>query len=448
NGDRTWEKVVVCIVSDGRKKINQSVLTYLSKLGVYKEGIAVDHVVGRKVEAHIFKHTIQIRVEDKIIPIPVIFCLKEKNTKKINSHRWIFNAFSPVLDLKICVLIDVGVSIDVTALKNAKDGNGNDEEPLVSYFKDETQIKSTTKGLFGSIKRSITDNMYLAEDRILCFELFTKRNSKWSLYYDKSSQAETDVPEKISGFISQRRCWLNGTFFASLYVIFYFKNIFRSKHSLLHKSFFVIQVFYQAISLLFSWFALRNFYLTFYILCNTLANPQNSIPLPWGSSVSENIFIILRYVYFILIIKQSIVSISNKPQSITKWAYYISMYGFAIIMFYTFFAGSWLAINDIMYIIILNIKDNRAMAIFHNDTFWAVVLPLLSTIIIRLIDKANSTRKLGDESLMTLSMTCSLFHSARYTLENPPSPIFLKFLNSSFGIQFFIVARSLNSSKP
>ena len=38
----------------------------------------------------------------------IIFCLKEENQKKINSHRWFFNAFGQILQPNICVLLDVG----------------------------------------------------------------------------------------------------------------------------------------------------------------------------------------------------------------------------------------------------------------------------------------------------------------------------------------------------
>ncbi|CAG8616424.1 5862_t:CDS:2, partial [Racocetra persica] len=310
NEHRTWKKIVICIIADGRKRISKSSLNYLSSIGVYKKGIAVDNVVGRKVEAHIFEYTTVIPVKDKIIPIQVIFCLKEKNTKKINSHRWIFNAFSPILNPKICVLLDVGTvpgenaiydlwnifrsneeiagacgeivamregggwkkwiykliwsaqnfeykmsnildkplehvlgyitvlpgafsAYRYSALENTKDENDNDEGPLVSYFKDQP-IK-------GFIKSIVAANMYLAEDH---------------------------VPEEISGFISQRRRWLNGTFFASLYAISHFYNIWR-----------------------------------------------NLIPLPWNPSISETIFVVLRYVYFILVTGQFILSMSNRPQS-------------------------------------------------------------------------------------------------------------------------------------
>ena len=46
--------------------------------------------------------------EKGIVPVQIIFCLKEKNQKKINSHRWFFNAFGQILQPKICVLLDVG----------------------------------------------------------------------------------------------------------------------------------------------------------------------------------------------------------------------------------------------------------------------------------------------------------------------------------------------------
>ena len=39
-----------------------------------------------------------------------------------------------------------------------------------------------------------TANMYLAEDRILCWELVAKRSERWVLKYVKSATGETDVP--------------------------------------------------------------------------------------------------------------------------------------------------------------------------------------------------------------------------------------------------------------
>lgn len=46
--------------------------------------------------------------ERGIVPVQILFCLKEQNAKKINSHRWFFNAFGPILQPNVCVLLDVG----------------------------------------------------------------------------------------------------------------------------------------------------------------------------------------------------------------------------------------------------------------------------------------------------------------------------------------------------
>jgi chitin synthase len=72
-------------------------------MGCYQEGIAKDTVGNKDVTAHIFEYTSQVVVTDKGevsqsgCPVQVIFCLKEQNKKKLNSHRWFFNAFGPLI---------------------------------------------------------------------------------------------------------------------------------------------------------------------------------------------------------------------------------------------------------------------------------------------------------------------------------------------------------------
>jgi chitin synthase len=135
-GKEGWKKVVVCIVSDGRQKINSRTLSVIAAIGAYQEGIARNVVNGKPVTAHIYEYTTQSAsdvdvfsllpifltfyvvsvtpsnklegAEKGIVPVQLIFCLKEKNQKKINSHRWFFNAFGPILQPNVCVLLDVG----------------------------------------------------------------------------------------------------------------------------------------------------------------------------------------------------------------------------------------------------------------------------------------------------------------------------------------------------
>ena len=117
-GKDAWKKVVVCVVSDGRAQINKRTQAVLAGLGVYQDGIAKQRVNEKDVTAHIFEYTTQVGLELKgqqvvlkprtNTPVQILFCLKEKNAKKINSHRWFLNAFGRVLDPNICILLDAG----------------------------------------------------------------------------------------------------------------------------------------------------------------------------------------------------------------------------------------------------------------------------------------------------------------------------------------------------
>ena len=73
-GPEGWKKVVVCVVSDGRNKVNKRTLQVLNlvrsfmalvffhlisirfQMGCYQEGIAKDSVGGKDVTAHIFEY--------------------------------------------------------------------------------------------------------------------------------------------------------------------------------------------------------------------------------------------------------------------------------------------------------------------------------------------------------------------------------------------------------
>jgi len=46
--------------------------------------------------------------EKGIVPVQILSCLKEKNQEKISCHRWFFNAFGPIMQPNVCVLLAVG----------------------------------------------------------------------------------------------------------------------------------------------------------------------------------------------------------------------------------------------------------------------------------------------------------------------------------------------------
>jgi chitin synthase len=124
-GKDGWKKVVVCIVSDGRSKVNSRTLSVSLPWDATRKASQRQRSGERAVTAHIYEYTTQISVtpslkietsEKGVVPVQVIFCLKEKNQKKINSHRWFFNAFGPILQPNVCVLLDVGTMPGPTSI--------------------------------------------------------------------------------------------------------------------------------------------------------------------------------------------------------------------------------------------------------------------------------------------------------------------------------------------
>lgn len=117
-----WEKIVVCCVADGIDPCDKGMLDVLATLGVYQDNIMKKEVDGKATVAHIFEYTTQISVDSKpslvvpskgneaanMVPVQVILAIKQVNAKKINSHRWAFNAFAAQLQPEVCILIDVG----------------------------------------------------------------------------------------------------------------------------------------------------------------------------------------------------------------------------------------------------------------------------------------------------------------------------------------------------
>lgn len=115
---------MVAIVADGRAHIHPKVLDVLTALGVYREGLMKNTLNGVPVQAHLFEYTTSFALDPdceshadhrsrrapltplsppwehtpdnydfgkgkgkEVMPCQIIFCLKENNAKKINSHR-------------------------------------------------------------------------------------------------------------------------------------------------------------------------------------------------------------------------------------------------------------------------------------------------------------------------------------------------------------------------
>ncbi|KAI0931380.1 hypothetical protein AcW1_001207 [Taiwanofungus camphoratus] len=443
-----WEKVVVCVVSDGRSKVNKRTLQVLTLMGCYQEGIAKDSIAGKDVTAHIFEFTSNVIVSEKgevsksACPVQIIFCLKEQNKKKLNSHRWFFNAFGPLIKPNVCILLDVGtkptgtsiyslwkcfdrhsnvggacgeICVDTgracslllksplaasqnfeyklsnildkplesvcgyisvlpgafsayryRALLNGPDGKG----PLASYFKGETlHAGASGAGLFER-------NMYLAEDRILCFEIVTKKREGWVLRYVKSAKASTDVPTTVPEFISQRRRWLNGSLFASVHATMFWWKIWTSGQNFFRKILLQLEFIYNAVQLIFTWTSLANFYLAFFFLVSSATSSTNDAFNFLSKGAGQDVFEVFLKLYIALLFVVIVCSLGNRPQG-SKWIYAACMVLFGFCNCITM----WCAGYTVYLAVPHTVKgwENVPHLIATNATFRDIVISLAAT---------------------------------------------------------------------
>lgn len=257
-GGPAWQKIVVCLVFDGLDNVDKEVFDVLGTVGIYQDGILKKDVNGQETVAHIFEYTSQLSVTPdhhlqrpdnadpakNLPPVQFMFCLKQKNSKKINSHRWLFNAFGRILNPEVTILLDAGTKPSPRSLLNLWEAFYNDKHlggacgeihamleggkallnPLVAVQNFEYKISnvldkplesafgyvSVLPGAFSAYRfRAIMGrpleqyfhgdhtlskmlgkkgidgmnifkkNMFLAEDRILCFELVAKAGQRW-----------------------------------------------------------------------------------------------------------------------------------------------------------------------------------------------------------------------------------------------------------------------------
>lgn len=410
DGNNAWENVLVCIVSDGRQKANQDTLRFLQLMGLYDENVMNITSIGAKTQCHLFEHTVQLTKSRKdgssrYPPLQVLFALKENNSGKLSSHQWYFNAFAEQVQPDYTVLLDVGTkptkssfykllsALEINKQIGGVCGEIAVDRPLPNLcnwvvaaqhfeYKISNIMDKATESCFGFISvlpgafsayrykaiqgaplrayfKSITSplgdlgpfegNMYLAEDRILCFELLAKSKCQWTMHYVKNAIARTDVPSNLVDLIAQRRRWLNGSFFATVFVLLNWSRVFvESNHSMTRKSFLMIQYTYYVLITVFSWFLPSNFYLAIYYLV-----VQGFLRDKWGfydtseigDGVKSAVVVIFNICYGVLMFMQIVIGLGNKPKHV-KTTYRIMSFLFGTLMLTASTIATLIYLND------------------------------------------------------------------------------------------------------
>ncbi|KAG6854753.1 Chitin synthase, class 1 [Blastosporella zonata] len=455
-GNPSWQKITVALIVDGLEPMDKSVLDLLATVGVYQDGVMKKQIDGKDTVAHIFEYTTQLSVDAvpqlvlpqandplNLVPVQIILVLKAKNQKKINSHRWLFNAIGKMINPEICVLIDAGTKPGHKSIYYLWEAFYNDANlggccgeihamikggkkllnpliaaqnfeykmsnildkplessfgyvsvlpgafsayryrailgrPLEQYFHGDHSLADRLgpKGIYGM--NIFTKNMFLAEDRILCFELVAKAGDRWTLTYVKPSKAETDVPETAAELIGQRRRWLNGSFAASVYALVNFFMFYKSGHGIIRMFFLHIQALYNIFSLIFSWFALANIWLTFSIIIDLC--PSQNIIIFGTAEVTHWVNEALKWIYLAFLAMQFVLALGNRPKG-ERFMYSLTLWVYAVLAVYLLVCSFWLTAKAFAAIpaLLKNKTTAQVIATFFVPPVGALMAAMIST---------------------------------------------------------------------
>ncbi|KAI0921655.1 Chitin synthase, class 1 [Taiwanofungus camphoratus] len=451
-----WQKITVALIIDGLEPMDKTVLDILATVGVYQDGVMKKQVDGKDTVAHIFEYTTQLSVDatpqlilphgddpNNLVPVQIILVIKAKNQKKINSHRWLFNAIGKMLEPEMCVLIDAGTKPGHKSIYYLWEAFYNDPHlggccgeihamleggkkllnplvaaqnfeykmsnildkplessfgyvsvlpgafsayryrailgrPLEQYFHGDHSLADRLgpKGIYGM--NIFTKNMFLAEDRILCFELVAKQGDRWTLSYVKPSKAETDVPESAAELIGQRRRWLNGSFAASVYSLVNFFKLYKSGHGIIRMFFLHIQGIYNVFSLIFSWFALANIWLTFSIIIDLL--PSDGLVFFGTADVTHWVNEVLKWIYLAFLCLQFVLALGNRPKG-ERMAYTVTLWVYAILAVYLLVCSWALTIKAFIAVpgMLKHKTTMQIVATFFEPPVGALIAAMIST---------------------------------------------------------------------
>ena len=192
--------------------------------------------------------------------------------------------------------------------------------------------------------------------------------------YCKESYASPDVPARVPEFILQRRRWLNGSFFASVYSFCHFYKIWTSRHIVGRKLLLNLEFLYLFFNSVITWFAISLYFLIFRILTLSIASMYHS--------VFNILSVIFLWLYGACILSTFILSLGNKPKS-TECFYVITCCFFAILMSYMIFCSVFLSVKSFEHI--LSDHTITVHSLLTSDTFRDIVISIGSTYLLYLI---------------------------------------------------------------
>ncbi|KAK0566975.1 hypothetical protein OC861_002936 [Tilletia horrida] len=185
----------------------------------------------------------------------------------------------------------------------------------------------------------VVRNSYLAEDRILCWELVSKKGERNKLLYNRRAVAETDPVLELPEMILQRRRWLNGSFFTSWHAVLSFGQVYRTRHHVW---------LFNLFNLWFAWLQPANFFISFFYISDAFVQQINrKHGFEGGDSGNyPGIYIpvvFMTWLYVGVTGAVTVLSLGNKPNGVaSQWFFRLAALFYAILVLWIMAATGYL----------------------------------------------------------------------------------------------------------
>lgn len=203
--------------------------------------------------------------------------------------------------------------------------------PLESYYHGDPTLKPLLGDKAPSDVYKL--NMFLADDRIIAFELVVKTWQHLHTTIVESAVAYTDIPVSTTDFINQRRRWLNGSFFATIYSLHMVTRVWKSGHKI-RIPFLFIQLLHNILAFVLAWFSLSGYLLTTFIVNDITGDPPDGQAdgFPFGRA-TPIVNSVIQLIYILTVVFQFVLALGSRPKGQVV-SYVFSFVVFAVVQLY------------------------------------------------------------------------------------------------------------------
>ncbi|KAH7136894.1 chitin synthase-domain-containing protein [Dactylonectria estremocensis] len=309
----------VCIIFDGLAATDPGALDILAAIGLFRHDLLRKSINGKPVSTHVFEYSSQLSITEHLeiggperssipgldglpaAPVQFILVLKNENCGKLNSYRWLYNSVSRILNPEVVVHLDTGTKIEPDAVLkvwhrfyNKKDLGGICGElqaslvliPLRFRGQMGQPLEDTLLGdpTFTSAQTESSQkpwnlNPYLADDRVICFQVVSKANAKW--------------------------------------IITHWNHLYKSGHNMVRLAAFHLQLFHSILALILAWVSLAAFLLTTFAINDIADDPPEDKPIsgfPFGKATPV-VNGVIQIICVAMILFQFILALGSRPKN-------------------------------------------------------------------------------------------------------------------------------------